>query len=87
MVGFINTSEILDRTFCICYKNSSGSESEGIGIIVLDSERDVVGDMEVEESGEVVAEEELIITSGPTGEEEAMWNKMSTASGKVATMA
>lgn len=43
--------------------------------------------MEAEESGEVVAQEELIITTGPIGKEEARWTEMSTTGGEVATMA
>lgn len=44
-------------------------------------------DMEVEESGEVVVEEESIITTCLVGEREARWAEMSTIGGEVATMA
>lgn len=35
----------------MCHENASGSKSVGMGIVAISSERDVVGDMEVEESG------------------------------------
>lgn len=58
-----------------------------MGIVFVASERDVVGDMEEEESGEVVVEEDSIIMTSPIGKEEARWTKMSTVGGEVATMA
>lgn len=87
MARFINTSKSLEGTFCICQENASRSESVGIGIIVVANERDVVEDMEVERSGEVVAEEDSIIPTCPIGGEEARWTEMSTAGAKEAIMA
>lgn len=59
----------------------------GIGVVTTASGSDVVGDMAVEESGKVAAEEDSIIIMGPVGGEEARWTKMSTAGGDVVTMA
>lgn len=42
--------------------------------------------MEVEESGEVVAEEESMVTTYTVGGEEARWTKISTVGGEVATI-
>lgn len=87
MAGFINASEISEGTLCICLENASGSESISIGIVVVANEKHMVGDMEAEESREVVAEEESTITMGPVGEGAARWTEMSTLSGEVVTMA
>lgn len=70
----------------MCHENAFGSEIVGMGIVVVASERDVVEDMEAEESGEVVEEEESIITTCTIGGEEARWTKMSTMGGEVATI-
>lgn len=56
-----------------------------MGIIIVTNERDVVRDMEVEESGEVLAEEELIIMTYHIGGEEARWTEMSIVGGEVET--
>lgn len=47
-------------TFCICWEKASGSESMGIGIVVVPRGREVVRDMDIEEIGEVVEKEESI---------------------------
>lgn len=85
--GFINASEISKGTFCMCRENASGSESADMGIVVVASEKDVVGDMEAGESGEVVAEEDSIITTYLVGREESRWIEISTAGIEVATIA
>lgn len=69
--------------FCICQENTFGSASVSIGIVVVVSAREVIRDMEVEETGEVVAEEESMVTICMVGGEEARWTKIFTAGGEV----
>lgn len=87
MVGFINTQEISEGILCICSENASGSVNIGIGIVFVSSGSNVVGDMEVKEIGEVVVEEESNTMTGPVGEEEARWTKISTMGWEVANIA
>lgn len=77
----INTPNSSVGTFYICWENASRSESAGIGIVVVANGRDVFEDMEVEKSGEVVMEEESMVTTCTVGGQEARWTKISTAGG------
>lgn len=71
----------------MCHEKASGNVSVGIGIVIVASGSDVVGDLEVEESREVVAEEESTNIMGLVGREEARWTEMSSTGGEVAIMA
>lgn len=61
--------------------------SAGIDIVTATNGRDVVGDMEAEESREIATKEDSTIIMGPTGREESRWTEMSIAGGDVAIMA
>lgn len=87
MVGFISTLDSFTRMFCIWWEKSSRSERVGIGIVVVANERDVIRDMEAEESGEVVAKEESITITCAIDKVEARWTKISIICGEVATIA
>lgn len=72
----------------MCWAKAFGSKRVGIVVIVAKANGIVVdGDMEVEESGEVVAEEESITIISVVGEVEARWTKMSTAGREEASIA